>query len=167
MAGAFGLSPKLPTLASQMASAPAVQTDLKAWSPDDRLPIAVLPFESLTSDPESESLAAGLTQDLIAALCRVPELLVIAQLRGEGISQSARVIGCGRRRARRPACHQGSLQVRAGAVRVIVQLVETSDREASMGRTLRSACQRFLRHAGRHRPSRPARTRRQTGHSRT
>ena len=35
-----------------VGSAPAVQTDLKAWSPDDRLPIAVLPFESLPVIPK-------------------------------------------------------------------------------------------------------------------
>ena len=103
-----------------------MQADLKVWSPDDRLPIAVLPFEGLTSDPESDSLAAGLTQDLIAALCRVPELLVIAHYAVKEFRNrltSLDVVGdkLGVRHV-----INGSLQVRAGAVRVVVQLVETA-----------------------------------------
>ena len=104
----------------------AVQTDLKAWSSDDRLPIAVLPFESLTSDPESGSLAAGLTQDLIAALCRVPDLLVIAQYAvKEFRDRPASLDVVGNTLGVRHVI-QGSLQIRSGAVRVVVQLVETT-----------------------------------------
>ncbi len=113
-------------IASQAESAPAVQIGIKAWSPDDRLPIAVLPFEGLTSDPESESLAAGLTQDLIAALCRVPELLIIAHyavkdFRNRPVSLDTVGDTLGVRHV-----INGSLQVRAGVVRVVVQLVEAA-----------------------------------------
>ena len=112
-------------IASEVEPVPAAQTDLKAWSPHDRLPIAVLPFEGLTSDSESQSLAAGLTQDLIAALCRVPELLVIANYAvKEYRNQPASLDVVGDALGVRHVI-QGSLQIRAGAVRVIVQLVET------------------------------------------
>ena len=112
-------------LATQVASAPAAQTNLKAWSPDDRLPIAVLPFESLAGDSESESLAAGLTQNLIAALCRIPDLLVIAQYAvKEFRDRPAPLDVVGNTLGVRHVVN-GSLEVRAGAVRVIVQLVET------------------------------------------
>ena len=113
-------------IATQVASAPAAQTNLKAWSPDDRLPIAVLPFESLTGDPESESLAAGLAQDLIAALCRVPELLVIAHYAvKEFRDRPASLDVVGDKLGVRHVIN-GSLQIRSGAVRVVVQLVETT-----------------------------------------
>jgi len=41
--------------------------------------IAVLPFENLSGDPDQEPLSDGLSDDLITALARNPELLVIAR----------------------------------------------------------------------------------------
>lgn len=41
--------------------------------------LAVLPFATVSADPLQERLAAGLTEDLITALAKVPQLLVIAR----------------------------------------------------------------------------------------
>ena len=41
--------------------------------------IAVLPFNNLSSDPEQEYFSDGLTEEIITALSRVPNLLVIAR----------------------------------------------------------------------------------------
>jgi adenylate cyclase len=41
--------------------------------------VAVLPFANMSTDPELAFFADGLTEDLTTALCRVPELLVIAR----------------------------------------------------------------------------------------
>ena len=113
-------------IASEVESAPAVQTDLKAWPPHDRLPIAVLPFESLTRDSESQSLAAGLTQDLIAALCRVPELLVIAHDAVKEFRDRPALLDVVGDTLGVRHVIKGGLQIRSGAVRVVVQLVETT-----------------------------------------
>ena len=45
----------------------------------DKASIAVLPFESMTSDVEQEAFADGLAEDLITDLSKVPGLLVIAR----------------------------------------------------------------------------------------
>ncbi len=44
----------------------------------DKPSIAVLPFENLSGDPEQEYFSDGLTEDITAALSRVPKLFVIA-----------------------------------------------------------------------------------------
>ncbi|RUY09735.1 adenylate cyclase, partial [Mesorhizobium sp. M2A.F.Ca.ET.040.01.1.1] len=45
----------------------------------DKPSIAVLPFINLSNDPEQESFADGLTEDLITDLSRIPGLFVIAR----------------------------------------------------------------------------------------
>jgi len=45
----------------------------------DKPSIAVLPFNNLSSDPEQEYFSDGLTEEIITALSRVPNLLVIAR----------------------------------------------------------------------------------------
>jgi adenylate cyclase len=41
--------------------------------------IAVLPFDNMSNDPEQEYFVDGITEDLIAEISRIPELLVIAR----------------------------------------------------------------------------------------
>jgi len=45
----------------------------------DKPSIAVLPFDSLSGDPEDQFLADGLSEDIITTLSRVPSLLIIAR----------------------------------------------------------------------------------------
>ncbi len=45
----------------------------------DKPSIAVLPFTSMSSDPKHEFFADGITEEIITALSRVPELFVIAR----------------------------------------------------------------------------------------
>lgn len=45
----------------------------------DRPSIAVLPFENLSNDPEQEYFSEGITEDIITALSRVSDLLVVAR----------------------------------------------------------------------------------------
>lgn len=57
----------------------ARRDDPPAPAADDRPSIAVLPFTNLSSDPEQEYFAAGLAEDLITDLSKVPGLAVIAR----------------------------------------------------------------------------------------
>jgi adenylate cyclase len=41
--------------------------------------IAVLPFQNISADPEQEYFADGISEDIITALSRVPDLIVIAR----------------------------------------------------------------------------------------
>jgi adenylate cyclase len=45
----------------------------------DKPSLAVLPFDNLSGDPEQDYLVDGLTENIIAALSRIPEMFVIAR----------------------------------------------------------------------------------------
>jgi adenylate cyclase len=47
--------------------------------PTDKPSIAVLPFVNMSSDPEQEYFSDGMTEEIITALSKVPDLLVIAR----------------------------------------------------------------------------------------
>ena len=64
-----GLAPRLPGI--------SVADDKLANAP--RFSIAVLPFENLSSDPEQEYFADGITDDLTTDLSHLPESFVIAR----------------------------------------------------------------------------------------
>lgn len=59
-------------------------------SAPDRPAIAVLSFENLSDDPQLDSHAAGITENLIAALSKVPALSVIARNSTEGFKGDGR-----------------------------------------------------------------------------
>ena len=45
----------------------------------DKPSIAVLPFQNMSGDPEQEYFADGMSEDIITALARVPDLVVISR----------------------------------------------------------------------------------------
>ena len=45
----------------------------------DRPSIAVLPFKNMSGDPEQEYIAEGICESIITALCKIPEMFVIAR----------------------------------------------------------------------------------------
>lgn len=92
----------------------------------DKPSIAVLPFVNIGNDPEQESFADGLTEDLITDLSRIPGLFVIARnssfaYKGKatdvrGIAQDLGV----------RYLLEGSTRRAAGRVRVNAQLVDAA-----------------------------------------
>ena len=57
---------------------PAGDAAVAAIATQDRTAIAVLPFTSLSDDPEQDYVADGMTQDLMTDLSKVSQLMVIA-----------------------------------------------------------------------------------------
>jgi TolB-like protein len=98
-----------------------------ALASHDKPSIAVLPFVNMSSDPEQEYFADGLTEDLITALSRVSGLLVIARhsafaYKGKPIDirQVARELGVG-------FVVEGSVRRVVSRVRITFQLVSAAD----------------------------------------
>ena len=93
-------------------------------SADRRDSIAVLPFNNLSADPEQEYFSDGISEDLITALSKLPQLNVIARhsafaYKGKptDIKQVSRELG---------ARHvlEGSVRKAGGRVRISAQLVD-------------------------------------------
>jgi TolB-like protein/tetratricopeptide (TPR) repeat protein len=89
--------------------------------------IAVLPFDNVSDDPELDSLAAGITEDLTDALSKVPALSVFAsnfaaEFRGSR-PEARQVAGALRVRYLLAGSMQGSGQ----RLRVIARLIDGAD----------------------------------------
>ncbi|MBY5651675.1 adenylate cyclase [Rhizobium leguminosarum] len=92
----------------------------------DKPSIAVLPFVNISNDPEQESFAGGLTEDLITDLSRMPGLFVIARSsafaykgRAKDVRDIAEELGV-------RYLLQGSARRAAGQVRINAQLVDAA-----------------------------------------
>jgi len=91
----------------------------------DKPSLAVLPFDNMSSDPEQEYFADGLSEDLITALSYVPWIFVIARNSSftyKGLTADVRKIGAelGVRYVL-----EGSVRRAGGRVRVTGQLIDT------------------------------------------
>jgi TolB-like protein len=92
----------------------------------DKPSIAVLPFVNISNDPEQESFADGLTEDLITDLSRMPGLFVIARNSAFAYKGKARDV---REIAEELGVRyllQGSARRAAGQVRINAQLVDAA-----------------------------------------
>lgn len=94
----------------------------------DRPSIAVMPFTSLSGDPDQEYLADGLSEDIILGLSRIKQLFVIARgtcftYRGKSVdaAQVARELGV-------RYVLEGSVRRSGGGIRVSAQLVDAARR---------------------------------------
>jgi len=95
------------------------------FSLPDRASIAVLPFDNLSGDPEQEYFSDGLTENIIAALSRVPKLFVIARnstftYKGKPVKvqQVGKELGV-------KYVLEGSVKKSSDKVRITAQLVDT------------------------------------------
>jgi adenylate cyclase len=90
----------------------------------DKPSVAVLPFANMSSDPEQEFFADGISEDVITALSRYPSLFVIA--RNSSFSYKGRAVDVkkvGRELGVRYVL-EGSLRKFGNRIRVTAQLVE-------------------------------------------
>ena len=58
---------------------PPASVDKMAYPLPDKPSIAVLPFDNLSGDPEQEYLSDGITENIITALSKIPDMFVIAR----------------------------------------------------------------------------------------
>jgi adenylate cyclase len=89
--------------------------------------IAVLPFANLSSDPEQDYFADGITEDILTRLSTFSDLRVIARnstFRYKGQAVDVRQVG---RELRAQYALEGSVRRAGNRLRVSVQLLETAD----------------------------------------
>ncbi|MDR9818813.1 winged helix-turn-helix domain-containing protein [Rhizobium hidalgonense] len=96
----------------------------KALPLPDRPSIAVLPFVSISNDPEQEFFADGLTEDLITDLSRIPGLFVIA--RNSAFSYKGKAVDVGEIAEELGVRYllEGSARRAAGRVRINAKLID-------------------------------------------
>ncbi len=93
----------------------------------DKPSIAVLPFQNMSGDPEQEYFADGMSEDIITALTRVPDLVVISRNstfvykgRAVDVRQVGRELGVGH-------VLEGSIRKSGDRLRITAQLVSTEN----------------------------------------
>ena len=91
----------------------------------DRPSIAVLPFQNMSGDPEQEYFADGMSEDLITALSRVHDLVVIA--RNSTFVYKERAVDVRQVGSDLAVSHvlEGSIRKAGDRLRITAQLVET------------------------------------------
>jgi serine/threonine protein kinase/tetratricopeptide (TPR) repeat protein len=110
--------------ADRFASAAAFVEALTAPGPARAPAVAVLPFVSLSADPENEHFANGLTEDVIAHLSKIHSLKVISRssvmpfkTRTQGLKEIAAILGA-------DTVLEGSVRKAGDRVRIVAQLID-------------------------------------------
>jgi adenylate cyclase len=98
-----------------------------ATSSGERAAVAVLPFDNMSSDPEQDFFADGISEDIIALLSRVAGLKVIARnstFSFKGTAKDIRLIA-----AELDARYilEGSVRKAGNRIRITAQLIDASD----------------------------------------
>jgi adenylate cyclase len=113
-----------PIRAYQVRGETATAAGATALALHDKPSIAVLPFANMSGDPEQEFFAEGIAEDVITALSRYPELLVIAcnscftyKGRAVDVKQIGSELGV-------RYVLEGSLRKSGNRIRVSAQLIE-------------------------------------------
>ena len=118
-----------------------------------RLSLVVLPFANIGGDPEQEYFVDGVTESLTTDLSRISGAFVIGRSTAftyKGKAVDLKQVG---RELNVRYVLEGSVQRGGNRMRVNVQLIEAESGRAPVGRALRQAGRRPLRHAGRDRRS--------------
>jgi adenylate cyclase len=106
----------------KLSSSPTLQSQGLALP--DKPSIAVLPFQNMSSDPEQEYLADGMTEDIITLLSQTRDFLVIARSSTFGYkAKTVDLTGIGPQLGVRYVL-EGSVRRSGNRIRVTAQLVE-------------------------------------------
>ena len=89
--------------------------------------LAVLPLQNLSSDPEQEYFADGMTDELITDLARLPDLRVISRTSVMRYKKSEKILPEIARELNVDAVVEGTVARLGNRVRIRVQLVRTAD----------------------------------------
>ncbi len=123
-----------------------------------RLSMVVLPFANIGGDPEQEHFVDGVTESLTTDLSRIRGAVVIARntaftYKGKPLDRED-----DRARVERPLCPGRQRPARRKPHARQCAAHRRRDRQSSLGRAVRQAARRSLRHAGRNRRA-PGQTR--------
>ena len=131
-----------------------------------RLSIVVLPFANIGGDPEQEHFVDGVTESLTTDLSRIRGAVVIARNTAFTYKGKRARLKTDRARVERPLCPRGQRSARRKPHARQRAAHRRRNGQSSLGRAVRQAAGRSLRHAGRDRRAsggraqRPARRRR-------
>ena len=115
------------------------QMDETAWIPDRGLPeikritpteapsVAVLPFVNMSSDPEQEYFADGLSEEILNSLARIPGLFVPARTSSFQFKGQRADIGAFAAKLGVAAVLEGSVRKSGNRLRITAQLINASD----------------------------------------
>jgi TolB-like protein/Tfp pilus assembly protein PilF len=93
----------------------------------DKQTIAILPFKNMSSDPENEYFADGITEELIIALSAIERLKVISRTSAMQYKTSSKGVIEIARELTADTLVEGSVRRAANRVRISVQLIDGQD----------------------------------------
>jgi TolB-like protein/Tfp pilus assembly protein PilF len=106
---------------------PPVEVSGETQLAAERVTIAVLPFANLSSDPDSEFFADGITEEIINALVQIRNLRVVARTSAfsfKGKQVDLRTVGA---TLNAGTVLEGSVRKAGGRVRIVAQLINAAD----------------------------------------
>ena len=116
-----------------------------------RLSIVVLPFANIGGDPEQEHFVDGVTENLTTDLSRIRGAFVIARNTAFTYKGKPFDVKADRPRFERPLCPRRQRSARRKPNARQRPARRRRNRRSPVGRTVRQAARRSLRHAGRNR----------------
>ena len=116
-----------------------------------RLSIVVLPFANIGGDPEQEHFVDGVTESLTTDLSRIRGAVVIARNTAFTYKGKPLDVKTDRPRVERPLCPRGQRSARRKPHARQRAAHRRRNGQSSLGRAVRQAARRSLRHAGRNR----------------
>jgi TolB-like protein/tetratricopeptide (TPR) repeat protein len=112
---------------AQPTAQPSLESDTDMESGASKRSIAVLPFVNMSTDPENEYFADGLSEELLNQLAQIPDLQVVGRTSSfsfKGKNEDLRVIGNALNVAN---LLEGSVRRQGDKVRVTAQLIRVDD----------------------------------------
>jgi adenylate cyclase len=98
-----------------------------ASSPASTISIAVLPFTNLSDDAQQQFFSDGMTEEITAALAKVPDLRVVARTSAFQFRDQNRDIQSIGQQLRATHFIEGSVRKAGERVRITVQLIDSAD----------------------------------------